>query len=281
MIIVYKAVFEDGKFYIGITNNLSKRKNCHKRRAKNGSNLHFHNAIRKYGFSTIKWEILSYHELREEAEKEEIRLIKELKPDYNIAPGGSSPEVTDSTKKKLSKSHMGKRFSEESKKNMSIAQLELAEKRRKERGNTKSKNSTHKLKEYIINFNNGTLSKKQITTLNILKKSYINGMGIKELSKITGISYSTIVRYQWTWLLEYKHVEYRQIKPYIKHSDKDRRWKQKNDGRKKSREKNLKIMNCNPDGKTYKQIASETGLTYKEVETCKRTWENMIEEEGF
>lgn len=105
--IVYKAIFPNGKCYIGISNSFSQRKYQHKKDARMGKTSYFCRAIRKYGFENIIWEILFVFDTREEAETMEIKLISETKPNYNIAKGGNASPITEETKKKISKKLSG------------------------------------------------------------------------------------------------------------------------------------------------------------------------------
>lgn len=115
----------NGKVYIGITCRVPQ-----KRWGKNGSgyksNIHFWNAIQKYG-----WEIGFRHEIlysdltKVQAEKLEIELISHYKSNYpeygyNIANGGNSRgKMSESMKKKISIANTGKLRSLESRKKMS------------------------------------------------------------------------------------------------------------------------------------------------------------------
>lgn len=88
---VYKATNKiNGDCYIGITSGyLSRRMSGHRQCAENfGSQTHFHRAIRKYGWSSFEFSILSKCSDYEDAKKEEIRLISEMSPRYNMTIGG-------------------------------------------------------------------------------------------------------------------------------------------------------------------------------------------------
>ncbi len=89
------------KRYIGITGKgLSARKRRHLYRASINDKgcPRFYDAIRKYGKNAFDWEILSDNLTREEAEREEIRLIELHKPEYNVTPGGKSGPLTPHNK---------------------------------------------------------------------------------------------------------------------------------------------------------------------------------------
>lgn len=89
----YIAIFSNGKKYIGITANIYRRKSQHKTLAKKGFKGCFYNAIRKYGFDDITWEIADGYNSWDELCKLEIKSIVDYNTidrlyGYNISPGG-------------------------------------------------------------------------------------------------------------------------------------------------------------------------------------------------
>lgn len=124
--IVYRHIFPNGKVYIGITCQEPKKRwryGCGYRH-----NQYITNAIRKYGWDNIKHEILFEGLTKEEAEQKEIELIKLYKSNqkeygYNIENGGNhNGKHSEETKKKISKSNIGKKMppmSEATKKRLS------------------------------------------------------------------------------------------------------------------------------------------------------------------
>lgn len=87
---IYKVTNKiNGKFYIGRTRykNLYSRKATHKWYAKQGSNLPFPNALRKYGVDGFIWEVLEECE-DNMAGQREMYWISELNPYYNATLGG-------------------------------------------------------------------------------------------------------------------------------------------------------------------------------------------------
>lgn len=90
--LVYQATnLVNGKRYIGVTRRrLCSRKAKHFNEALCGKRgcRKFHAAIRKYGRDVFEWSVLIRVATYEQALKEEIRLIAELKPEYNITLGG-------------------------------------------------------------------------------------------------------------------------------------------------------------------------------------------------
>lgn len=106
---VYKHISPVGKVYIGIT-----KRGVADRWGKNGigykDNVHFYNAIQKYGWDNFTHEILYTDLSKEDACAKEIELIKVFKSNdfrygYNICAGGEGrleDTQSDSTKQKIS-----------------------------------------------------------------------------------------------------------------------------------------------------------------------------------
>lgn len=80
----------NGKRYVGATSRgLTIRKRGHLTSARTGPNCPaFHAAIRRYGAMAFEWKIVATASSREELYELEVRLIAELRPEYNVAPGG-------------------------------------------------------------------------------------------------------------------------------------------------------------------------------------------------
>jgi predicted GIY-YIG superfamily endonuclease len=92
--VVYMAVnIINGNRYIGYTCNFASRRIAHLGRARRRDEgcPKFHNALRKYGEDAFTWQILATLNTREAAVAQEIRLIKRLKPEYNLSAGGEGP----------------------------------------------------------------------------------------------------------------------------------------------------------------------------------------------
>ena len=107
---VYCHTTPDNKMYIGITGQKPRK------RWQNGygyiNNKYFYNAIQKFGWNRIKHEILYDGLSKEDACKKEIELISKYKTTdrtngYNIETGGTTPIMSEETKRKISVSHMG------------------------------------------------------------------------------------------------------------------------------------------------------------------------------
>jgi group I intron endonuclease len=92
---LYIMTFPNGKKYVGITVNLGKRKSCHKSRAKNGCDYseYLYNAINKYGWENIEWEVADGYESWDELCELEIEAIATYNTTnkdvgYNLTTGG-------------------------------------------------------------------------------------------------------------------------------------------------------------------------------------------------
>jgi len=90
--IVYLATNRiNGKRYVGVTSHgLAFRRRQHEQapNAKRVTCRYFHAAMRKYGKEAFEWMELVHCETFNEALQEEIRLISEIKPEYNLTIGG-------------------------------------------------------------------------------------------------------------------------------------------------------------------------------------------------
>lgn len=94
MALVYKAINSvTGQTYIGMTTKpLAKRLHGHRSASRRDvPTTLFAQAMKKYGFESFSFEVLIDGLTTEQAIKEEIRLIDELFPDYNLTPGGEGP----------------------------------------------------------------------------------------------------------------------------------------------------------------------------------------------
>ena len=130
---VYKHTFPNNKVYIGIT----KSKYIKNRWGKNGScykGQFVYRAIKKYNWENIKHEILFDSLTKKRAEEKEIELISFYKSNqrkygYNLDAGGNgSNRISEETRQKLSTSHKGQYFSKETRKRLSISQLQRHDK---------------------------------------------------------------------------------------------------------------------------------------------------------
>lgn len=119
----------NNKKYIGITKlPVYKRWGNNGSGYKNNKQLIFYRAIQKYGWDNFEHKILYENLSQEEACNLEIELIKEHKTQdrnfgYNIQAGGQLGNAgitfSEKSKEKMSKSHKGKKLTEEHKKKIS------------------------------------------------------------------------------------------------------------------------------------------------------------------
>lgn len=118
--IIYKATFPNGKSYIGkTTKTLEERIKQHKSDSKRHKNYAFYNAMNKYGFDCIQWEIIDDTAKNEaELSQKEIYWIKYYNTyihannsnGYNTTLGGegvSGLKYSEEAKKNLSKIRQG------------------------------------------------------------------------------------------------------------------------------------------------------------------------------
>lgn len=107
MAVIYIATNKiNGKRYIGVstTQTMRARMTQHKSDALSRKRKsRFHDAIRKYGFQAFDWMEIAHFESAHEAFMAEIKLIADIKPEYNISAGGEgrrSP-LSEEAKQKL------------------------------------------------------------------------------------------------------------------------------------------------------------------------------------
>ena len=109
---VYIHIFPNNKVYIGITRNRTDIRWANGKGYK--SQKVMSNAINKYGWKNIEHKVLYENLTKEEAEQKEIELIafyksNQRKCGYNIENGGNCVgKMSEETKKKISKSNIGK-----------------------------------------------------------------------------------------------------------------------------------------------------------------------------
>jgi group I intron endonuclease len=105
----------NGKRYIGVTTQSVqgrlKEHFCHAKMNRN--NGHFYRAIRKHGVEVFEVEVLKECISKREALETEIRLIAELKPEYNSTKGGDGQlgrPMSALGRKKISQVHKGNKY---------------------------------------------------------------------------------------------------------------------------------------------------------------------------
>lgn len=128
---VYKIANQvNGKFYIGITGKTAEsRFKQHVYQARHKARYsRLASAIIKYGKEKFSVEVLEEHQNDSETKAAEIRLIKDLKPHYNVTLGGDgtsghvmSDEQKEAARQRLmgNKINLGRKWTEAQKKAMS------------------------------------------------------------------------------------------------------------------------------------------------------------------
>jgi predicted transcriptional regulator len=117
--IIYIATNKiNGKRYIGATSrSVEHRRARHIYDSKNKNFCRiFGAALRKYGDDGFVWNVIAECSSKEEMMKEEIRLIAEMKPEYNITTGGQGVfgvPYTSERRAKLSKALKGRKMTPE------------------------------------------------------------------------------------------------------------------------------------------------------------------------
>lgn len=103
---VYKITSPTGKFYVGSSVDLLKRKNTHFSHLKNGKhhNINLQRAFKKYGVENLKFEIILYCSKNNLLFYEQL-ILSNFKPRYNCAKVAGSPMAnrkhTYETKQKM------------------------------------------------------------------------------------------------------------------------------------------------------------------------------------
>ena len=214
MYYIYKATFENGKVYIGITNNFERRLKEHKknRKKKGKEDYAIYRAINKYGWESIEWEIIEQVETKEEAKEKEIGHIAEYdsynRGGYNTTKGGDYPskilyklddkqeeEVIELLKEnKLTMQEIADKFE------VSISKISTVYTRNKQ----KEKGLMKREKKARRGSANGAakLDEKQVSEI---KQKLIDGVPRKQLKDEYGVSKSLIQMIAvGTW---WRHVE--------------------------------------------------------------------------
>jgi len=198
---LYIATFPNNKKYIGITSNINKRKTAHKSRAKNNYKGFFYNAIRKYGWDNIKWEIADGYKDINELGEVEIKKIAEYKTQdrnfgYNISKGGDGSAGFKHTQKfkeelsKRTKGKPGKKWSEEQREYFSNLH---SGKKHPQFGKHRSEETKAKIKQKGNASENRYNVKLSWKKVNIIRSKYNkDGSSIKSLADRFGVGWATI-----------------------------------------------------------------------------------------
>lgn len=124
---LYKLSFPNGKLYLGITGNMTRRLNDHKTAASSGSSLPVHRAIRRFGWGRVSSSVLALGD-RGYIAALEVRAIKSFgtlcNDGYNVSTGGDiSPMLIDSVRKKQAATLRGYKHTDEARANMSACRI--------------------------------------------------------------------------------------------------------------------------------------------------------------
>jgi group I intron endonuclease len=181
----------NGMVYIGkTTKNIDRRRWDHVTKAlRKTNNLRFHNAIRNYGPENFEWQILDVCN-NSDLDEQEIYYIK-LYKSYNKEFGYNMTEGGDNDPK----CNLGRKFSEEHKKNMSIALLgrKFSEDTLENMSKAQRRRYKHDEKLRDILKNNDVLKKK--TLQYDLKGNFVRCWeSIRSASDILGVDDSNISR---------------------------------------------------------------------------------------
>lgn len=200
----------DGRKYVGITSQKPKKRWNYG----NGYSSYFYNAIKKYGWNNFDHQILYEHLTEEEAINKEIELIEKMQLNdrekgFNICKGGQGTngyKFTEKDLEKMSKSHMGKKLSEEQKRKISLSLKEhyshIPKKVKpklppKRKGRKAGFHLTEETKEKLRQCNLGkkqsieTISKRTKKLYRSIDMLTIDGEYIKSFSNITEASKET------------------------------------------------------------------------------------------
>jgi hypothetical protein len=103
MFVIYKAEFPNGKVYIGKSKDFDSRKIKHSYSTRY-YNTKLTNAINKYGFDSIKWEIIFETEDIDIINQKEIEFISKydsIKNGYNTSMGGDGGDTISNNPRRL------------------------------------------------------------------------------------------------------------------------------------------------------------------------------------
>ena len=214
--IIYMAKFPNGKMYIGKTiYTLEYRKTQHKNdMCRDVNNRAFYNAIKKYGWDNLNWNIIDTSETEEELSNKEIYWIKYYNTyihfknsmGYNSTFGGegiSGYKFTEESKQRMSENRIGelnsfygKNHTEESKQKMSESKLGIYN--GEDNPNYGNKWNDEQ-KQHISELNKGKLSGENnpavVITEDIakdIKTRLSNGATIDKISKEFNVSYDIV-----------------------------------------------------------------------------------------
>ena len=124
IMLIYMATNKiNGLCYVGQTvQPFHRRQQAHVNLAGSDNNF-FHNAINKYGNDAFDWQVLNDNvgdlDTLNALEKTWIIVLNAFDNGYNLTTGGNNYLISESTKTKISNSHIGKTHSDETKQKLS------------------------------------------------------------------------------------------------------------------------------------------------------------------
>ena len=278
---VYKHTCPNGKIYIGITSQRLKK------RWQNGrgylNNDYFSKAIAKYGWENFEHEIIFNNLSKEEAEKEEIKLISMYKSNqrkygYNIENGGNSiGKHSDETNKKIGMANSGKHPSEEARMKMSLSHKGQPS---SWKGKHHSEEAREKMRLAKIGKQRGPISvetkKKKSKPVICIETGKVY-FGIKEAERQTGISSKLISRvclgkrkkagnYHWKYVSEVGENISEEIRASIYEND----IKHLSEEHKKRLSKPIRCVETNTIYYGSHEAEKQTGISHSNItQVCK------------
>lgn len=102
--VIYKAEFPNGKVYIGKSKDYESRKKGHQYSVNHKGSTKMKRAISKYGFESIKWEVIFETDDKFLLSDMQIFYIKEydsVKNGYNISTGGDGGDTISNNENRL------------------------------------------------------------------------------------------------------------------------------------------------------------------------------------
>ena len=176
--VIYLATCSvNNKSYIGQTVDYEKRMRSHRKCEEDSL---FHNAIRKYGYEAFHWCILEVAPESDLNDRERfwIASLNTIRPNgYNLTSGGQSGgHLSESTRKKISRSNKGQKRSLETRRKLSEAKKGKPSPRKgaKQSDETKAKLSTHNKANPSLGFKGKTHSPETRKRISELKKGNQN-----------------------------------------------------------------------------------------------------------
>lgn len=238
----------NNKIYVGQSKNIKSRINRHKSELKHGKhrNIYLQRECNKYGFESLKFEIIELCDLGELNAKERFYIEKFDSANYskglNLTNGGENTEWNDDARKRRSGAGnpmYGKTISKEHLEAVRIANL-------------------------------GKSDKLSADDVAIIKQRLLANENQQEIAKEYNVTYSTIHKIfcakNWYWVLEELNEQLAKIKEQNRHNKKQF-----------IKERNVNIIECFKQGYTRKEIAEMKCLSRDVVKTVLRKYQANTE----